>query len=153
MRFIFYLLLICCLSYSCQFTSPEQQIIGAWQVDSTYTFYNGFGFTAKQDGQDWAVLLYENDGTVKEVKFSTYRQHRYELVSKDSLVFTDNMGNVASAFKILEIDADHLKLYKAKAPVFPGANQKRYEIRYYSRTTPPSNLDAFQPINTASATE
>ena len=140
------ILLLSCLTYSCNFTPPEQQILGAWKVDSTFTYYNGFGFTDKKEDQDWAVLLYEEDGTVKEVKFSTFRQHHYELIGKDSLVFRDGNGNPAGVFKILKLDEQHLSLYKSKLPIFAGANQSRYEIRYFSRTNRPADLDKYQPL-------
>ena len=144
------ILSLCCLFYSCNYTSPEQHIIGAWKVDSTYTFYNGFGFTDKESDQDWAILLYEAEGTVKEVKYATFRQHHYEFVGRDSLVFMDKEGNITSSFKILKLDKQHLNLYKSKLPIFSGASQKRYEIRYFSRTNSPSNLSEYQiqePMN------
>ena len=144
---------VSCLLFSCNSTPLEEQILGAWKVDSTYTYYNGFGFTDKAKGQDWATLLYEANGNVKEVKFSTYRQHQYEFIGKDSLVFTDGQGNVVSSFKVLKLDDQQLRLHKSKLPIFAGANQKRYEIRYFSRTNHPTNLDAYQAVEPKYQTE
>ena len=146
MRFILCILIVS-IGFSCNFKSPKEQIIGAWKVDSTYTYYNGFDFTDKQQDQDWAMLLYEENGTVKEVKFSTFREHDYEFIGKDSLIFRNDQGMISSTFKVLELDDKHLKLYKSKLPIFGGAKQERYEIRYFSRTTRPSNIDAYQPLS------
>lgn len=117
--------------------------MGAWKVDSTYTFYNGFDFTEKQDGFDWAVLLYEPNNLVKEIKYGTYRQHQYEWIGRDSLVFKDFHGNIASAFSVLKLNDVQLVLRKSKAPLFKGANQNRFEVRYFSRTEIPENIEAF----------
>ena len=137
------LVLLAIILLGCHARVPEQELLGAWKVDSTYTFYNGFDYTEREEGKDWAVLQYNRDGRVREIKFGTFRQHRYEVIGSDSLVFKNAGGEVTTAFKILKLNNRALHLYKKKAPLFAGANQERFEIRYFSRTEPPADAQAF----------
>ena len=42
MRFIIIIIAISSFLSSCKQKAPEKLVIGAWKVDSTYSFYNGF---------------------------------------------------------------------------------------------------------------
>ncbi len=151
LRIVFVISLIAFFG-ACQSPQPSEKILGAWKVDSTYNFYNGFDFTEQENGADWAILLYEDKGTVKEIKFNTYQEHHFEFVRNDSMVFKNESGKVVSSFRLKFVDDDHLILRKDKAPVYAGKNQKRYELRYFSRTTPPQNLDAFNSLESKEMT-
>lgn len=144
MRLSFFFLVVCILN-SCSNPIPDQTVLGAWKVDSTYSYYNGFGYSETEGGSDWAILAYDATGKVKEIKFGTYRQHFYEFIREDSLIFKDEKGQVSSAFKVLELDQNVMTLFKEKSPIFAGSNQRRYEIRYFSRTALPQNIDQYMP--------
>ena len=139
--------------FSCQEVPSEELILGAWKVDSTYTFYNGFDFTEKKDGIDWAILWYQENGTVKEIKFDTYQEHYYEFIRKDSVDLRDETQKVVSSFRVKFVGQDHMILRKDKLPIFEGKNQDRYELRYFSRTNPPQNIEAFNKLESKASNE
>lgn len=124
---------------SCDRPRHKDLILGAWKVDSSYTFYNGFGYSKKGEGRDWAVLFFDQENTVKEIKFGTYRLHQFDFIGKDSLILHEPKQGETSRFKIKKLNDRNLTLLKHKPPIFPGDNQLRYEIRYYSRTETPAD--------------
>lgn len=119
---------------SCQNRIQEEKIFGAWKVDSSFLYYNGFSYTEKNDDNDWATLLYEPGGTVKEIRYSSFRKHYFKFVGRDSLIFKELNGSVSSAYKVLKLTDKMLILHKEKRPLFDGKNQRRFEVRYYSKT-------------------
>lgn len=147
MKYLFIAAIVFLTAVSCDLTPPEQKILGAWKVDSTYSYYNGFDMMERKNGADWAVLLYEIDQTVKEIKYGTYQEHHYDFIGPDSLVFLTANGQIRSSYSILRLDERQLHLLKNKAPIFAGKQQQRYEIRYYSRTKAPEETKAFETLN------
>lgn len=111
---------------------PEKLLLGSWQVDSVYSYYNGFGYWEYEEGIDWATYEYTPDGKMKEIKFGTYRPYRYRL-SNDTLLWISDNEPQAGWFEILELRQDYLVLKRDKAPLFSGKAQERYEIRFFSR--------------------
>lgn len=115
----------------CDSTQSRKKIlVGAWKTDSTFMFYNGFSQSQYKEGADWATHLYHADGKVEEQKFGTSRKHRYDLQA-DTLIWFD--ANEGQRFLILELQPKRMVLKKSKPPLFPGENQERYEIRYFSK--------------------
>lgn len=128
---------IMAFSTNCQKGTNQQALVGAWQVDSTYSFYNGFGYTQTEAGSDWATYVYDEAGIMKEVKYGSFQSYFYELLASDTLTVRPTQGGDPSIFNILELNADRMVLKKNKKPVFSGGNQERYEIRFFSRTAMP----------------
>ena len=115
----------------CDSTQSRKKIlVGAWKTDSTFMFYNGFSQSQYKEGADWATHLYHADGKVEEQKFGTSRAHRYTWEA-DTLIWSGSAGE--QRFLVLELQSKRLVLKKIKQPLFPGENQERYEIRYFSR--------------------
>ncbi len=142
MRYLPFVFAAMQLFFSCYGPPPQERILGAWQVDSSYMYYNGFDYTVKGDGADWAVLIFEENDIVKETKFGTYRQHEYEFFGRDSVVLTNkNSGKLIGAYKILRLNEEQMVLRRYKEPIFNNVqNQVRFEVRYFSRTEPPKNI-------------
>ncbi len=123
--------LILCLT-ACS-ADPRERITGVWQVDSTYNYYNGFDYTDRDEGVDWADCWYTADGKVKEIRFATYREYGYRI-QRNELVWESIDAGQEINFEVLYLGPDHLVLKRVKPPMFPGNDQERYEIRYFSRT-------------------
>lgn len=136
---VFAMVLIC---YSCA-SDPEELLLGTWQVDSVYSYYNGFDIWEYEKGMDWADYEYTPDGKMKEIKFGTFRAYRYRL-SGDSLFWISESEPKAGWFEIIDLRPDYLVLKRVKAPLFEGKSQERYEIRFFSR------IDAEGKVNTLS---
>ncbi len=117
------------LEWSCQFKSNH--VVGAWKIDSTLHYYNGFTHVNKDDGFDWAICIFEHNNQMKEVKHNTYRMHRYQC-SGDTIKLT-YPGTETRYIEILSASLKRLVLKQEKKPIFPGNKQERFEIRYYSR--------------------
>ncbi|UBM59148.1 hypothetical protein LAG90_00550 [Marinilongibacter aquaticus] len=124
---------------SCEHQANKQDLIGAWKVDSTFTFYNGFSYTQTDEGSDWATNVYGEDGMMKEIKYGSYQSYRFWIKTPDTLMLEASQGGRNSAFAILKLNKNQLVLRKDKQPIFPGRNQTRYEIRYFSRTEAPTD--------------
>lgn len=129
---------VCLLCFSCQKKAPQDYLIGAWKVDSTYTFYNNFSYTETKGGLDWATYIYEAAGVMKEIKYDSYQTYFFEIAA-DSITVRPTQGGDEISFQILQLSRDHLVLKKKKQPIFSGKNQDRYEIRYLSKTTIPDD--------------
>jgi len=114
-------------------SAPEDRITGVWRVDSTYNYYNGFDYTERDEGIDWADCWYAADGAVKEIRFATYREYRYHIRG-DRLVWESMADGREVNFEVLHLGPNRLVLKRVKPPMFPGDNQERYEVRYFSRT-------------------
>ena len=130
---------------SCKQEFKQQDLIGAWKVDSTYSYYNGFDYNQTQEGRDWATYVYTQEGVMKEIKHGSFRSYFFTFHPVDSLNMRSTQGGDEFGFKILELSQRRMVLKKIKAPIFGGANQSRYEIRYLSRTEVPK--DEALPFN------
>ena len=123
---------------SCKKNVPQDLILGTWKIDSTYTFYNGF--EKKQSGNNNMWPIYTYDGKIsREIKSGTYRSFFYQIQGSDSLMLKPTQSGDTLFFSIVKLEKDRMVLKKGKDPLFSGENQKRYEIRYFSRTTPPKD--------------
>lgn len=118
-------------------SEPREILLGAWQVDSVYLYYNGFEQRQTMPGADWALHQYRPDGTVREIKFDTYRSFRYQIV-EDRLYWRSRDGRTGGTYQILELQPWRLVLKREKPPLFPGRRQERYEVRYFSRAEAPA---------------
>lgn len=121
---------------------PSEVIVGSWQVDSVYSYYNGFDLWEHEEGPDWANYEYTLDGQMKEIKFGSYRSYRYEL-SGDILFWVSEQNQEAGQFELLELQSDYMVQRRSKAPIFPGKGQERFEIRYFSRAPLQGAKDIF----------
>ena len=111
--------------------SADIQIIGNWRMDSIYDNYNGFSFT-NRNPYPKEVYEYRKNNTVLRKGMGEQLEYRYVL--KDSiLTLTDTIGNAGSEFIILHVDKNRMTLKKNRKFLFPGKNQVRYEIRYFTR--------------------
>ena len=116
----------------CQTGSADELILGEWEIDSTYTFYNGFDFV-QTESDGWAIYSFDRDGIMKEVQPEGYMSYLYALSHRDTLLLQPTRGGELSRFFILHLDRKRLVLRKTKDPIFSGGSQQRYEIRYFSR--------------------
>lgn len=123
---------------ACDNAPRQKSILGAWKVDSTYTYYNGFDYVQRTEGSDWATCLYEEEGTMKEIKYGSFQSYFFVFPSRDSLVLRSTSGGDDVGFQVLKLKGDRMVLKKSKSPIFGGDNQERYEIRFFSRTTAPA---------------
>jgi hypothetical protein len=119
------------LLIQCTQADKNSLLLGTWKTDSVYTFYNGFGFT-KYDFEEEPLHHYQvNDRLVMtregESRFFSYR------IQNDSLVYGKSDKEGSEKFRILKLDAYQLIVRKDLDPIFPGKNQQRYVIRYFSR--------------------
>lgn len=120
----------CIVSSSCNRTA-DVQIIGNWRMDSIYDNYNGFSFT-NRNPYPQEVYEYRKNNTVLRKGMGEQLEYRYLL--KDSiLTLTDTSGHQGSEFIILHIDENRMALKKNRKFLFPGKNQVRYEVRYFTR--------------------
>ncbi len=124
--------------FGCESLPRPHDLVGAWKVDSTYTFYNGFDYLQREAGSDWATYVYDDAGLMKEIKYGSYQSYFYEWKAMDSLQISSTRGGAATVFAVLYLDREKLVLKKTKTPIFNGPAQQRYEIRYLSRTEMPS---------------
>ena len=128
-------------------SEPREILLGTWQVDSVYLYYNGFEQRQTMPGADWALHQYRPDGTVREIKFDTYRAFRYQI-EEDRLYWRRPNGRTDGAYQILKLQPQRLVLKREKPPLFPGRRQERYEIRYFSRGEAPAET-AITPFQAA----
>ena len=111
--------------------SADVQIIGNWRMDSIYDNYNGFSFT-NRNPYPKEVYEYRKDNTVLRKGMGEQLEYRYRL--RDSiLTLTDTAGSQGSEFIILHLDKNRMALKKNRKFLFPGKNQVRYEVRYFTR--------------------
>lgn len=130
--------LLCCNCTS----EPKELLLGSWQVDSVYSYYNGFDLWEYEERADWATYEYLPDGKMKEIKFGTFRPYRYHI-SGDTLFWVANNEPKSGWFEILALHPDFMVLKSNKAPIFPGKAQERYEIRFFSRAPISNNEDVY----------
>lgn len=137
MRQILFVILIMGSLFRCTSPDREELIIGAWQVDSTYSYYNGFNYVQRKAGPDWATYVYDEEGIMKEIKFGSFQSYFFEFYSRDSIIVRPTQGGDETNFEILQLNAQKMVLKKNMQPIFNGPKQERYEIRFFSRTDLP----------------
>ncbi|HRQ50327.1 MAG TPA: hypothetical protein PLR74_07325, partial [Agriterribacter sp.] len=118
--------------YACSSAPVQQKIIGTWRVDSIYDYYNGFDFMNKHP-YPAEVFHYRTDSIVSHEGMGEQLLFYYHC-NDSTLFFNDMNGNPVSEYIILHIDKNHMVLRKNKSPLFPGKNQEKYEVRYFSKT-------------------
>lgn len=74
---------------------------------------------------------------MKEIKYGSFQSYFFEFEGGDTIWHKPTAGGEQIAFKILQLNQDHLVLKKSKNPIFSGGNQERYEVRYFSKTEMP----------------
>jgi len=129
-----------CLS-GCGKFSDQNQIIGTWETDSVYTYYNGFEQTlGKSDG--WPVYSYGQDGIMYEIMGELgEKSYLYEFIGNDSLGIHPTSSGNESYYEIIRLNRNKMVLKKNKDPLFSGGNQQRFEIRYFTKTGDPQEID------------
>ena len=126
-------ILVVTSSILCASCNPpaDVQIIGNWRMDSIYDNYNGFSFT-NANPYPKEVYEYRKDNTVLRKGMGEQLEYRYRLTDS-ILTLVDLTGNQGSEFIILHLDENRMTLKKDRKFLFPGKNQVRYEVRYFSR--------------------
>lgn len=114
-------------------SSDKRKLLqGSWHVDSVYSFYNGFGYMRK-DLDEEPLQHYQADGRLRMTRGTEFRFFLYEMPTSDSLIQRSLEKRRMGKFLIVKLDQDQLVLRKEMPFVFPGNNQSRYELRYFSR--------------------
>lgn len=120
-----------CIALSSCNPNAEVQIIGNWRMDSIYDNYNGFSFM-NTNPYPKEVYEYRKNNTVLRKGMGEQLEYGYNLADS-TLTLKDATGNQSSEFIILHLDKKQMVLKKNRKPLFPGNNQVRYEIRYFTR--------------------
>jgi hypothetical protein len=123
-----------CVTLSSCNPKADVQIIGNWRMDSIYDNYNGFSFT-NTNPYPKEVYEYRKNNTVLRMGMGEQLEYRYNL-SDSTLTLTDATGSQNSEFIILHLDKNRMALKKNRKFLFPGKNQVRYEVRYFTRIDP-----------------
>jgi hypothetical protein len=105
---------------------------GSWKVDSAVSYDNGYSFTYR-DLDEEPLQHYQPDGRLRMTRDTEFRFFYYDVPAADSLVHRTLENKLIGKFQIVRLDQTQLVLRKEKAPIFSGKNQKRYELRYFSR--------------------
>ena len=124
---LFFTLILGTIGLTAGSCSPatEVNIIGNWRLDSIYDNYNGFSFTNTSPSP-------REDNSVFRKGMGEQLQYWYKV--KDSiLTLSVGKGRPGDEFTILHIDDNMMALKKEKKPLFPGKNQRHYEVRYFSK--------------------
>ncbi len=102
---------------------------GSWQVDSVYSFYNGFDIM--NPGHE-PLYHFQTDGRLRMTADNEFRYFMYN-VNDDSLTYTTLDDKRIDALQILMLNDTQMVLKKEKLLLFKGTNQQRYEIKYLSK--------------------
>jgi hypothetical protein len=125
------LIVTSCIVWASCNPPADVQIIGNWRMDSIYDNYNGFSFTNTNPFPK-EVYEYRKNNTVLRKGMGEQLEYRY-LLTDSVLTLTDTTGNAGSEFIILHLDKNRMALKKNRKFLFPGKNQVRYEVRYFTR--------------------
>jgi hypothetical protein len=117
---------------ACNDSDRRTLIQGSWKKDSVYTYYNGYGLTFR-DMEESPIQHYQPNGRLRMTRDQESRYFLYSLPSGDSLIQQTLDQKNLGRFLILTLDDGHLALKKSSSPIFPGKNQEKYEIQYFSR--------------------
>ena len=139
MRIILVCLMVCL--WGCSKNSNRKQIIGTWEIDSVYTYYNRFDQSlGKSD--DRPVYSYGKNGIMHEIKGELgEKSFFYEFIGNDSLFIHPTSSGNEAYYEIIRLNRNIMVLKKNKKPVFPGGDQHRYEIRYFSKIGGPKETE------------
>lgn len=143
----FYLLLIL-LTASCR-ADYSTTIVGTWQVDSVASFYNGF--TYRSSARHWNEF-HQYDTTHVVIQRTDGSQRLPYLIDQDTLRFLDAQRTPVSQFTIIGLTDSLMILRKEHSPLWPGPQQQRYEVRYFSRSTSPPVTMSVSPGNVSTRT-
>jgi hypothetical protein len=123
------------LMIGCSTPDRERMILGTWQVDSVYTFYNGFGFTRYGVGEE-PMLEFKTNGIGAFFLRGEQRPFSYAIRLPDTLkLMNEDRSQVLHEYKIQQLTPTAIVLRLEKRTLFKEKNQDRYEIRYLSKTT------------------
>ena len=122
-------MLIAVFFSSCQ-SDAQTYLPGTWRIDSVYDYYNGFSYTNRNPTPK-EVYDYRKDSTVLRKGMGEQLLYRYSL--QDSTLAIIASGRQIDQFVIIHIDDSLLVLKKDKRFLFPGNNQQRYEVRYFTK--------------------
>jgi hypothetical protein len=132
--FFLFLLMLGMALAACELTPriDRSQLLGRWQIDSIYRFYNGFEqhLEGKPDDPTYQYLPGEK---VREEKGRDYREYRCEWREPDTLIYRAPEGEEIGTYQVLELRPRRLVLKRAQPLVFAGEGQERFEVRYFSR--------------------
>ena len=131
MKFYLFACVVVLALMSCSQSPPIQNLYGRWQVDSAYTYYNGFS-NMHLDRSLWAEYEYESDGKMKEHKEGSFLTYKFELEG-DSLIHRKLNGDRFQVYEILQLETSKMVLKKPRPTIFGGRNQERYEVRFFSK--------------------
>lgn len=122
--------LLVLLCAGCGHTDPDD-LQGTWKIDSIRTFYNGFTMSTTAAG-DEPVHHYEPDGKLRMTQGTEFRYFLY-TIRQDTLTYLTMQNKPLEVLTIVELNATHMVLQKEKKPLFNTKEQRRYEMRYYSK--------------------
>jgi len=117
---------------ACHEGYEQQDLLGKWEIDSIYTYYNGFSYMST-DNFIPATYTYREEGTLEEEKLGGARTIYYRLTAPDSLIYESADRTVLGRYRIQKLDQNQLVLAKDKEPLFEGNGQHRYEVRFFSK--------------------
>jgi hypothetical protein len=116
---------------SCKSTVDKKALHGAWRMDSLYDYYNGFSFM-NRNPQPAEVHVYKGDHTMLRRGLGHEREYYYAIEGKN-LVISDTLGAPEANHILLKLDSTQLVLKKENRPLFPGENQVKYQIRFFTK--------------------
>ena len=116
---------------SCKSTVDKKTLHGAWRMDSLYDYYNGFSYM-NRNPQPAEVHVYKGDHTMLRRGMGHEREYYYAIEGKN-LVISDTLGAPEAKHILLKLDSTQLVLKKENLPLFPGENQVKYQIRFFTK--------------------
>lgn len=111
--------------------NSDTPLVGSWRLDSIYYFDNGFTYTNRAPYPS-EVHVYKSDSTFLRKGMGREKLFTYYL-NKKELVIKDSSGGPDAKLTIIRADSNVLAIRKEKSLVFPGKNQERFEIRFFTR--------------------
>lgn len=107
------------------------KILGSWQIDSVYDYHNGFTFTNRSP---YPREVYEYKPGNILLRKGMGEQLEYHYTCTDSVLnLSSAQGASLGKAIIIFLDDEKLALKEDLKSPFPGKNERRYQIRYFSR--------------------
>jgi hypothetical protein len=78
------------------------------------------------------VHVYKGDHTMLRRGLGHEREYYYAIEGKN-LVISDTLGAPEANHILLKLDSTQLVLKKENRPLFPGENQVKYQIRFFTK--------------------
>jgi len=116
---------------SCKTGVDQKKLQGAWRFDSLYDYYNGFSYM-NRNPQPAEVHVYKGANTMLRRGMGHEKTYYYQIEEKQ-IVISDSLGSSGARHLVLKLDSNQLVLKKENRPLFPGENQVKYEIRFFTR--------------------